>query len=193
MKGMEKISAAVLDKVKAEAKEIIKEAEAKAKQEIESAKEQQAQRLAEEKARITGEAEREAAKILAQAHIEAQQQLSRAKADVISGLIDRVKSNLPQSSASEGSLLGLIREVVDGLGDEEAVIYLNPRDVSIAKKALAGDKALAGRVAEIREFAGVGGAIAENVGGNVRMDNSYESRLEVLLPRMLPEVGKELF
>ncbi|MFC2019047.1 V-type ATP synthase subunit E [Chloroflexota bacterium] len=190
---MEKISAAVLDKVKAEAKEIIKEAEAKAKQEIESAKEQQAQRLAEAKARITGEAEREAAKILAQAHIEAQQELSRAKSDVISGVIDLVKSKLPQSSASGDSLLVLIREVVDGLGAEKAVIYLNPRDVGVAKKALAGDKVLAGRVTEIREFAGSGGVIAEDVSGNVRMDNSYESRLEVLLPRILPEVGKELF
>jgi len=193
MKGMEKISAAVLDKVKAEAKEIIREAEAQAKQEIESAKEQQAQRLAEEKARITGEAEREAAKILAQAHIESQQELSQAKADVIGRVIDRVKNNLTQSSSSEGSLLGLIREVVDGLSAEKAVIYLNARDVGAAKKALAGDKTLAGRIAEIREFAGSGGVIAEDISGNIRMDNSYESRFEVLLPKLLPEISKELF
>ena len=193
MKGMEKISAAVLDKVRAEAKEIIREAEAQARQEIESAKEQQAQRLAEEKARITGEAEREAAKILAQAHIESQQELSQAKADIIGGVIDRVKNNLPRASSSEGSLLGLIREVVDGLGAEKAVIYLNARDVSAAKKALAGDKALAGRVAQIREFAGSGGVIAEDISGNIRMDNSYESRFEVLLPKLLPEISKELF
>jgi vacuolar-type H+-ATPase subunit E/Vma4 len=193
MKGMEKISAAIMDKVKAEAGEIIKNAEAKAKQEIEGAKEQKAQCLAEEKARIIGEAEREAAKILAKAHIEAQQELSQVKADVISALIEMVKGKLHQVSASEGSLLALIREVVDGLGDEKVVIYLNTKDVSSAKKALSRDKALNGRVMEIKEFAGIGGVIAEDVGGNVRMDNSYGSRLEVLLPKLLPEVGKELF
>ena len=57
MTGMKKIGEAILDKVKAEAKGIVKEAEGKAGQEIEQAKKQQIARLEEEKGRkpsITG-------------------------------------------------------------------------------------------------------------------------------------------
>ena len=46
MKGMEKIGEAILDKVRAEAENIIKEAEGKAAKEIEQAKKQQAAKLA---------------------------------------------------------------------------------------------------------------------------------------------------
>ncbi|GAI00113.1 unnamed protein product, partial [marine sediment metagenome] len=33
----------------------------------------------------------------------------------------------------------------------------------------------------------------EDIDGRTRIDNTYETRLEMLLPRLLPEISKELF
>ena len=61
------------------------------------------------------------------------------------------------------------------------------------KKLVEKDKELAGKIVEIREHHGMGGVIVEDIDGKVRIDNTYETRLEMLLPRLLPEIGKELF
>ena len=55
------------------------------------------------------------------------------------------------------------------------------------------DKQLAGKIAEIKEFDCTGGVIVEDVDGAIRVDNTYDTRLEMLLPKLLPEIGKELF
>jgi vacuolar-type H+-ATPase subunit E/Vma4 len=39
----------------------------------------------------------------------------------------------------------------------------------------------------------LGGVIAEDVEGKLRIDNTYETRLEMLLPKLLPKISKELF
>ncbi len=39
----------------------------------------------------------------------------------------------------------------------------------------------------------LGGVIAENIDGKLRIDNTYETRLEMLLPKLLPEISKVLF
>lgn len=56
MEEMEKIGEAILDKVRAEAENIIKEAEGKAAKEIEQAKKQQVAKLEEEKGKMLQEA-----------------------------------------------------------------------------------------------------------------------------------------
>ena len=61
------------------------------------------------------------------------------------------------------------------------------------RKSFRGDTKLAGRITEIREFDGTGGVIVEDIDGKIRIDNTYDTRLEMLLPKLLPEIGKELF
>jgi vacuolar-type H+-ATPase subunit E/Vma4 len=39
----------------------------------------------------------------------------------------------------------------------------------------------------------LGGVIVEDRVGENRIDNTFETRLQMLLPRILPEIGKELF
>ena len=193
MTGMEKIGEAILDKVKAEAKGIVKEAEGKARQEIEQAKKQQIARLEEEKGRMLREAGEEATRIAAQATVQARQELSRAKADVISEIISRVRKELAAASSSEGSLANLLKEAAAPLGTAKGRVYLSARDVGGVKKLLAKDKELAARIAEVKEYDCSGGVIVEDIDGKIRMDNTYETRLEMLLPRLLPEIGRELF
>jgi vacuolar-type H+-ATPase subunit E/Vma4 len=190
---MEKLSQAVLSKVRAEAQNIIREAEEKAQEEIEKARRQRNARLAEERGRILGQAEEEAVRILAQASIKARQQLSIAKAKVIATIIDGARQELSQASSNENHLLNLIREAIDGLGVDKGRIYLSPKDVGTAKKLLGADSSLSSRILEVRESNFMGGVIAEDVEGKLRIDNTYETRLETLLPKLLPEISKKLF
>jgi len=193
MKGIEKISEAILDKVRVEAQDIIKEAEGKARERVEKAKRQQEAKLEEEKGKLIEEAKEEATRILAQSSITARQELLLAKTRIIDEIISRVKKTLSRISSDESSPLNLIKEAINTLDVDKARIYVSPKDVSIVRKSLKGDKKLADRITEIREFDGTGGVIAEDIDGKIRIDNTYDTRLEMLLPKLLPEIGKELF
>jgi len=190
---MEKISEAVVSKVKLDAQSIIKEAEEKAKEEIEKAKKQRKIRFEQERTRMLGEAEEEAARILAQASIKARQQLSSAKADAIAKTIDGARKELSQIPSDESHLINLIKEAIDGLGVDKGRIYVSPRDVNSVRKFLEADKELSGKILEVRESDCLGGVIAEDAEGKLRIDNTYETRLEMLLPKLLPKISKELF
>jgi len=190
---MEKISEAVVGKVKLEAQNIIREAEGKAQEEIEKAKRRREVRLEEERGRMMGEAEEEVARILAQASIKARQQLSSAKADAISKIIDGARKELSRISSDESYFLNLIREAMEGLSVDKARIYVSPKDVSTVKKFLEADKELSGKILEVRESNCLGGVIAEDAEGKLRIDNTYETRLEMLLPKLLPKISEELF
>jgi V/A-type H+-transporting ATPase subunit E len=190
---MEKISQAVLSKVRTEAQDIINEAEEKAREEIEKAKRQREVRFEEEKGKMLGEAEEEAARILAQASIKARQQLSSTKADIIAKITDGAQKELSRISSDESHLLNLIREAIEGLGVDKGRIYVSPKDVSTVKKLLNADRELSGKILEVRESNCLGGVIAEDVEGKLRIDNTYETRLEMLLPKLLPKISKGLF
>jgi len=190
---MEKISEAVVGKVKLDAEKTIKEAQEKALEEIEKAKEQRVVKFQEERGRMVGGAEEEVARILAQASIKARQQLANAKADTISKVIDGARKELSQVPIDDTHFLQLIREAVEGLGVDKARIYVSPKDVSNVKRFLEADKELSGKIMEVREYNCLGGVIAEDVEGKLRIDNTYETRLEMLLPQLLPKISEGLF
>jgi V/A-type H+-transporting ATPase subunit E len=191
--GMEKISEAILDKVRAEAKDIIKDAEEKAKERIAKARKQQEARLEEEKTRLMEQTRSEAARIMAQASIKARQQLLAVKTGMIDEVIAKVKKTLSDSSGGKGSYLNLVREAVGTLGVDKVRIYVAPKDVAATQKLVKENKELAGKVKEVKEFNCTGGVIIEDVNGKIRIDNTYDTRLETLLPQILPEISKELF
>lgn len=191
--GMENIREAILAKVEAEAQDIIKEAEEKAREEIEKAQRQRERNFEEARRRLMEEAEGEATRSRAQASIRARQALLAAKAAIIDEITDSVKRALEGVSSDEGAKLSLIREALDGLGVDRARIYVSPKDIGEVKRLLEGDRELGARIAEIRDFDCRGGIIAEDIDGKVRIDNTYETRLEMLLPRILPQIEGELF
>ena len=193
MQGIEKISEAILSKVKAEAQDIVEEAEEKVRERIERAKEQQEAKLKEEKGKLIEKAREEATRILAQSSITARQELLLAKTSIINEIINNVKKTFSETSSNESSPLDLIKEAINALNVNKARIYVPSKDVSIVQKLITADKKLADRIAEIEEFNGSGGVIAEDIDGKIRIDNTYDTRLEMLLPKLLPEIGKELF
>jgi V/A-type H+-transporting ATPase subunit E len=190
---MERISEAVVSKVSLDAQSITKEAEEKAREEIERAKKQREVKLEQERARILAEAEQEAARILAQASIKARQLISSAKAEAIAKITDGASKELSGASSSESNLISLTREAVGALGTDKARIYVSPKDVSTAKEALQADKELSAKILEVREVDCLGGVIAEDAEGKLRIDNTYETRLEMALPKLLPKISEALF
>ena len=190
---MERIGEAIVSKVRLDAQNIVGEAEAKAQEELEKAKAQREARSEEQRGKMLAEAEEEAARILAQASIKARQQLSSAKADVIARLVDGTRGELSRMSSDEGSLLSLIREAVAALTLNKARIFVSPKDVNSVRGFLKADRDLSGKIIEVRESDCLGGAIAEDAEGKLRIDNTYETRLEMLLPRLLPDLSKKLF
>ena len=193
MKGIEKISEAILGKVRADAQDIVEEAEERARRRIQKAEQQQAAKLEEEKNKLIEEAKAEATRILAQSTITARQELLLAKTRIIDEIINRVKKTFSGISSDESSPLNLIKEAINALDIDKARIYVSPKDVSSVRESLKEDKQLADKITEIREFDGSGGVIVEDIDGKIRIDNTYDTRLEMLLPKLLPEIGKELF
>lgn len=193
MSGMEKISETILEKVRKEAQQIIEKANEEALKEIQKAEKQAKAKYDEEKQKVVGEAEREAARILAQSQIKARQKLAMAKAEIIEKVTAAVKGSLEKVSDRQNSLVNLIREAVDGLNVDKAVVYVSANDISIAKSAVKADKALANKIAEIKEGKFNGGTIAETPDGMIRVDNTYATRLKMLLPRIIPEIQRTLF
>jgi V/A-type H+-transporting ATPase subunit E len=190
---MEKISEAVIGKVKLEAQNVVKEAEQKAKEEVDKAKKQRQVRFEQEKARMLAEAKEEADRILAQASIKARQRLASAKADAIARITDSARRELSRIPIEEDYFLSLASEAMAGLGGNKGRIYVARKDVNAAKKFLEADKELSGKISEVREFDCLGGVIAEDSQGKLRIDNTYETRLEMVLPKLLPKVSEELF
>jgi V/A-type H+-transporting ATPase subunit E len=190
---MEKISEAIVSKVSLDAQSITKEAEGKAQEEIERAKKQRDVKFQQERARILAEAEQEAARILAQASIKARQLISSAKAEAIAKITDGARKELSGTSSDQSHLTRLVREAVGGLGTDKARIYVSPKDVGTVRQSLQADKELSGKILEVREFDCLGGVIAEDAEGKLRIDNTYETRLEMALPKLLPKISEELF
>ncbi len=191
--GMEKISEAILNKVGIEAEDIIKEAENKAREVTEKAKKQREAKLEEEKNRLLEEARGETARILAQASIKTRQELLIAKTGVIDEIVGRTRKGLSGFSSDASSTLSLIKEAISPLHIDKARVYVSPKDVAATQKLIKGDKELANKITEVREFDCTGGVIVEDIDGKIRIDNTYETRLEMLLPQLLPEISKELF
>jgi len=190
---MEKISEAVVSKVSLDAQATIKEAEEKAREEIERAKRQRELKFDQERARILAEAEQEAARILAQASIKARQLISSAKAEAIAKITEGARKELSGASTDQSSLLSLIREAAGELGTDKTRIYVSPKDVGTAIESLQADKELSAKILEVREVDCLGGVIAEDAEGKLRIDNTYETRLEMALPKLLPKISEELF
>jgi vacuolar-type H+-ATPase subunit E/Vma4 len=185
MNGLEKINSAILEKVNADAKTILREAGERAKQVVQKARDQRESKFQEEKSRLVNEARTEASRIQAQGAIRARQEMLAVKTSIIDGIIDETKKQLGSLSGNEKILAGLTREGIKALGSEKVRVY-------IVQKLVKEDKELANRVIEIRRRESLGGVFIEDTGGKNRIDNSFESRLEMLLPKLLPQIEKEL-
>lgn len=191
--AMQKITEAILEKVRLEAQQITKDAEVRAQELLDASAKQHEQRFEEEKNLLLSEAEREAARIFARSAIEARQELSVAKAKVVGDIIEKVKKSLSGISIDDASFTKLIKNSLKEFGEGEVVVYVAAKDISPVLRIVAGDKDLAATVQDVQPYNCLGGVLVEGTGGKNRIDNTYDTRLEKLMPQILPEINKEFF
>jgi len=193
MTGMDEISGAILDKIKVEAANIISEAEAKAAENIAAATKLKTESIESEKSKLLEAAKAEASRTLARSSIKARQELLAAKAAIIEETTEKVRKAVAASKSSEKGMARLIQEAIAGLNTKKAILSVNASDVAMVKKVVAADKKLADTVTEVNETECSGGVIAEDTEGKTRIDNTFDTRLDILLPKLMPEISKELF
>jgi len=190
---MENISKAILDKVKAESDAIIREAEEKARGKIENAREQQKIRSEEEKSRLLAEAKNEAARVKAQTSISTRLELLKAKNEIINGIVSKVKQSITAYPDGAKLAVNLIHEGIQALGTVDADVYVSSADIVKIREYIKKDRELSSKIKEIQEIKCFGGAVIKDRRSGISIDNTYDTRLETLLPRVLPEISKELF
>jgi vacuolar-type H+-ATPase subunit E/Vma4 len=190
---MEKLNSAVLEKVSAEAKAIVKEAGERAEQRIKAAREKQRSNFEEQKSKLLSEANAETIRILAQAAIKGRQETLAAKTAVVNEVIDRANKQLAGLAGNEKVLANLVKEGIAIIGADKVRVYVSPKDLSAMQKMVKENTDLSRSVVEIKTQSFLGGVIVENAGGKDRIDNTFETRLEMLLPRLLLEIAKGLF
>ncbi len=191
---MQRISEAVVDKVKEEAQRLVNEAEEEAKRELDKARALRTERLEAEKKRILTEATEEAARISAQNAMKARQKVANAKSAVLEDIVQKSRAAMQKSTTTREHLAQLIRDAAAGLGTADKLyVSVSKKDVDMAREIVKTDKQLAARVLEVRTADCDGGALVENESRTLSVDNTYATRLQMLLPRVLPEISKELF
>ena len=191
---MKDISDAVLQKVREEAEARRRAAEAEAEKELEAARRRREQRLEAKRRRALAEADHEAARIVAQATMQARNAVAAAKAEVIEKIVARARKALASQSARPESLAVLLAEAVAAIGSSgELRLGVAKRDLAAAREHVESDESLASRVGEVVERPIGGGVVIETSDGALMVDNSHEARLQMLVPRILARLGRELF
>ncbi|UCC16248.1 MAG: hypothetical protein JSU58_07695 [Dehalococcoidales bacterium] len=190
---MEKISEAVLEKVKAEAEDIIRQAESTAQERLTKAREQRNIRYEGEKTRMMEEAESEASRIRAQTSISMRQEILKAKNEVKEKIVFVLKTRLADLPDNDEVTVNLIKEGIQVLGTKEVKVYVSSGHIDSVKNLVQKENDLSGMIKEFKETRCTGGAIIEDMEGKFSIDNTFDTRIEMLLPQILPEISKELF
>jgi vacuolar-type H+-ATPase subunit E/Vma4 len=191
--SMDKIYGAILEKVNLEASQIIKDAEEKSKVLLDDAQKQNRARYELCKNSMLVSAEAEASRILAKSAVESRRELSLVKTEIIEDIFARVKQSLIEVSMHRDTLLKLISDSVHELGEDEVVIYVAKKDETAVRDIVASDKKIDTMIKEVRTVDCLGGVIVEDITGNNRIDNTFDTRLQKLMSRILPDIQKELF
>ncbi|GAJ19995.1 unnamed protein product, partial [marine sediment metagenome] len=88
----------------------------------------------------------------------------------------------------------LIEEAIDALKTEDKVrLLVSPKDLSIIREVIEKNSRLKEKITEVNEIDCMGGILVETIDGMVSIDNTFDTRLEMLMPKILPEIGKKLF
>ncbi len=161
-------------------------------------------------ARGEQEARRESQRILAEARIKARREQVKAQEEVVQKSFDTARKTLLKM-ADEKKAAGieyrdvlerLIRESTVSSGIQSLEVLVNPRDQGlVSQDVLSRIAAQAGkelgmtmslRVSD-EPLACMGGVVVRSADGKVRVENTFESRIERFREAIRTQVAKELF
>ncbi len=192
----EKIREAVLEKAKREAEKIIAEAKKEAERIIEKARREWEENRNRIREQILEEARRKAEEIIIDARIKARMKLTQAKREVVEEVLKNIEKIVKEGAFDRReSIRRLLGEAIEPLSGDIR-IHVAEKDLEITQelvKGLANASNANVKIREIKIANILGGVIAESIDGTIRIDNSYEARLELVRTRLIPEIQRELF
>ncbi|BAA31105.1 V-type ATP synthase subunit E [Pyrococcus horikoshii] len=188
--------------------EINKEAERKieyilneARQQAEKIKEE-ARRNAEAKAewiirRAKTQAELEKQRIIANARLEVRRKRLAIQEEIISSVLEEVKRRLETMSEDEyfESVKALLKEAIKELNEKKVRVMSNEKTLGLIASRIEEIKSELGDVSiELGETVDtMGGVIVETEDGRIRIDNTFEARMERFEGEIRSTIAKVLF
>ena len=185
----------LLEKAREDAKRIIEDAKHEAERIIREAEEKWKKKVEETKKKILEDAERKAEEILIDAQIKARMKITDEKNKIIELLMNKIEELIEKGTYDRSeSLRKLAIEAIGQLELKEVIIYVSRNDKELMEKLKSSiENELNVRINDIKEANIRGGVIVESIDGGIRIDNSYDARLEIIKTRLLPQISKELF
>ena len=183
-----------MNKAHQEASVIVDDAQKKAADLIEKTEKARDLKFEQIKNRIMTEARQESDKIIAKGAVDARLTVLKQKDLLLKKVISQVKEELAMNPTLPQTWAGLMDEVISGFDDSNMLRFrVASKDIEAVKKIVADSERLGKQVEEIGEIDCLGGILAEDSQGKVSIDNTYDTRLEMLLNKVLPEIGQKLF
>ena len=191
---LERVSKAILEKARSEAEAILEKARKDAEEIINKAKLKRKSEYEREASKIIEAAKRKARAIVVQAILKTRKEITKTKYEIIESIVKEAKEILKKRNFDvEKSLRTLLLETIQVIPSGKVIVYANPVDVKIVEKIIKKE-GLGNRVEEVIADENIsGGVVAVSVDGKFKIDNSYDSRLEMVLSRLMPNLSRELF
>lgn len=192
--ALERVSKAIIERASLEAEAILEKARKDAEKIINKAKMKRKTMYEREAAKIIEAAKRKARAILVQAILKTRRKIAETKHEIVNNIVNEAKEALKKRSFNiEKSLKNLLLEAMFNMPSGKVVIYINPKDRKVIEKIIS-EEGLRNRVEKIFETNNIsGGVIVESIDGKFKIDNSYDTRLDMVVSRILPRISKELF
>ena len=134
---------------------------------------------------------------IAEAKIRARHIIAQAKNDVFNHLRERILRELSSLSPElrRESIKNILREVLSSgvFSDQKLRIYVARQDLNITREVVE-ELGIGDKVIEILPLDSIiGGVIVQSIDGSIRIDASYERRLELVLSKRAARLNLELF
>ncbi len=141
-------------------------------------------------------------RIVGRAQLEGRRQLLEARMEVLNRVRDEAHEQIKAVAAGKrrgvdysGSLIKLIAEADQAMGEDMYLVSANAKDLKYLKKNV-GDisEAIGGKKITIKETPVdiIGGVVVSNEDGTKSMENTLERRLGVVNNRLQTEIAKKL-
>ncbi|MFA4662723.1 V-type ATP synthase subunit E [Pyrococcus kukulkanii] len=191
----------IIQEINREAEQKVKYILEEAHKEAEKIKEE-ARRKAEARAewilrKAKTQAELEKQRIIANARLEVRRKKLAVQEKLIREVIEEVKKRLrelPQEEYFE-TIKVLLKSAVQELGEKKVRVYSNERTLSLIASRIDELRAELEDVSiEIGEaIETIGGVVVENEAGDIRIDNTFEARMERMDSEIRSRIAKVLF
>jgi V/A-type H+-transporting ATPase subunit E len=208
--GVRKIIEEIEKSTEQKCSEILSEAKEKVEAVLNEARKKASDEEGTILARGEQEARRESQRILAEARIKARREKVKAQEGVVQKSFDTARKTLLKMAEEKKAagieyrdvLERLIRESAVSSGIQSLEVLVNPRDRSLASQdVLSRIASQAGKELGIpmsldisdEPLACMGGVVVRSNDGKVRVENTFESRIERFREAIRTQVAKELF